>query len=131
MPIDFRLPVSEEPLPQDDLIQPEPTQLIPPNLKNEVIDIGSDEPSGQLSGPSGEGALAENFSVKCSLEGQTAPQLTSCSNLKPVLHPGFDCLQSSNAHLGVSVPGNMGACSAQAFGCPPKGAYFYHNQPKF
>lgn len=131
MPIDFRLPVSEEPLQQDDMIQPEPTQLIPPNLKNEVIDIGSDEPKGQLSESSEEGALVEKFSTKCSLEGQNAPQSTSCPNLKPFYHSGSDCLQNSNSYLGVSAPGNIGVCSSQAFGCPPKGAYFYHNQPKF
>jgi len=112
---------------EDHSRSPEPeqkdlTKLIPPILKKEVIDADSDD-----SCESEE----NKFLSKNQLTDDNNDISAECSSLKPVYDPGFKCLQSQNFSDCTNVPNLASEQSPESLDCPVKGAYFYHNEPKF
>jgi hypothetical protein len=112
---------------EDSPRSPEPeqkdlTRLIPPILKREVIDANSED-----SCESEE----EKFLCKYQLADDDKETAAECSSLKPVYDPGFKCLQNQNSIESTNVLDHASVQSPESLDCPVKGAYFYHNEPKF
>lgn len=75
--------------------------------------------------------LNYKFFDLCVIDQTNVAPIPPCTNLKPVYNPDFKCKQSHSTQNTDSEIQLESFNSAEPFGCAPKGAYFYHNQPKF
>lgn len=109
----------------------ESEMLLPPNLKNELKNEFYEETIEQAKVNDEQTELNEKFLDLSVNDQSTAASQTPCTNLKPVYNPDFKCKQSHSTQNTDSDLQLESFNSAEPFGCAPKGAYFYHNQPKF
>lgn len=109
--------------------QIEPTRLIPPNLKNEVINGISDDYDEQTK--ASDESLFQHDHVKSCKSIEVCLNLNPnsvCTMLKLMYNPSFKCQHSYTSKLPVI--GEKECDSVDTDGYSRKGAYFYHNQPK-
>lgn len=95
------------------------TKLIPPILKNELIDVQPVVPDETNSIPSGEQeVLTPEFGSQCTLADAQSHPTTLCSSLKPVYNPGFKCMQNQDNSDCLSMMDDGNAYSAESLNNP-------------